>query len=116
MKKYRLIKDIPKFKTGTEFRISSKGHLAHGDSMVYHKNDLEKHPEILTDWFQEIPEKPKTVWDLKDGDECWKIDGGWRKGYTNIFFNSYARDIRDLGDFLLVKKKRKKKSPAARQR
>lgn len=71
MKKYKLLKDLPKYKAGTEFRLTKKGHLATGNTMVYHKNDLERFPNILDEWFEEILEQPKTVWDLKDGDECW---------------------------------------------
>lgn len=108
MKRYRLKNDIPKFKAGTEFRISEKGHLAHGNSLVYHKNDLKKHPEILNDWFEEIEEQPKTVWDLRQGDVCWKIDIGWDMGYTDIFYSSYARDLRDIGDLFVTEEEANK--------
>lgn len=56
MKHYALKKELPMFPAGTEFRITKKGHLAAGDRAVYHKNDLKRHPELLEEWFDEIPE------------------------------------------------------------
>lgn len=103
MKKYKLKKDLPTFKAGQEFAIAEcngglwliDGYDEHGDwygaVMAYAKQTLEKFPNILEDWFEEIPEEAKTVFDLKDGDyrpspevkaeQVWKI--------------LYPRDARD---------------------
>lgn len=83
MKKYRLKKDLPTFKAGEKFAIPEDGGGLwkidgydergewYGHICAYSKSTLEKFPNILEDWFEEIPEKPKTIWDLKNGDECW---------------------------------------------
>ncbi len=76
-KRYKLKKDLPTFKAGDVFEISLAGNLVTrgeciSDCVVaYAAQTLEKFPNILADWFEEIPEEPKTVWDLKEGDECW---------------------------------------------
>lgn len=66
MKRYKLKKDIPAFKAGTECYIEEAGNMVpcHGISYtIVHKDQLEKNPNILTDWFEEINEstrwKPK---------------------------------------------------------
>ena len=66
MKRYKLKKDTPAFKAGTECYIEEAGNMVpyHGISYtIVHKDQLEKNPNILTDWFEEINEstrwKPK---------------------------------------------------------
>lgn len=76
MKKYKLKKDLPTFKAGQECWVGIDGQLLTQDEdshviMVYASRTMQKFPNILADWFEEIPEEPKTVWDLKEGDECW---------------------------------------------
>lgn len=89
MKKYRLKKDLPTFKAGQECWLSPNGDLMtktlwsdsptnpstvfEEDKTIYSKRELERFPNILKDWFEEIPEQPKTVWDLKEGDRYWYI-------------------------------------------
>lgn len=86
MKKYRLKKDLPTFKAREEFEIDCDGHLRSREQfheyktigqsigvIAYTQSTLQNFPNILTDWFEEIPERPKTVWDLKEGDECYRI-------------------------------------------
>ncbi len=60
MKYYKLINDIPMFKKGNLFFIHpEEGCLLQKDTLrlAYHKKTLEKNPDILKDWFEEIPEK-----------------------------------------------------------
>lgn len=73
MKRYKLKKDLPTFKAGDLFHKIRNGNLVHTSTgvLAYMHQTLEKFPNILKDWFEEIPEDPKTVWDLKEGDECW---------------------------------------------
>lgn len=84
MKKYKLKKDLPTFKAGDKFALCVDGGLWLIDDYdeggdidcrvkAYDKQTLSKFPNILTDWFEAIPEQPKTVWDLKDGDSYWLI-------------------------------------------
>lgn len=58
MKRYKLLKDLPTFKAGDEFYLDSNNslRLKGSDIMAYNHKTLEKFPNILTDWFEEIPE------------------------------------------------------------
>ena len=59
MKRYKLKRDIPAFKAGTECYIEEAGHMVPCRGISYtivHKDQLEKDPNILTDWFEEIKE------------------------------------------------------------
>ncbi len=59
MKRYKLKRDIPAFKAGTECYIEEAGHMVPCRGISYtivHKDQLEKNPNILTDWFEEIKE------------------------------------------------------------
>ena len=68
MKRYRLKKDLPTFKAGETFElwdsIETQGLCRESDGvMAYHQKTLEKFPNILTDWFEEIETtrwKPET--------------------------------------------------------
>ena len=61
MKQYKLLKDLPTFKAGDEFYIDSNNNLRLkvSDSMAYNHYTLDKFPNILKDWFEEIPEEHK---------------------------------------------------------
>lgn len=59
MKRYKLKKDIPAFKAGTECYIEDAGHIVPCRGISYtivHKDQLEKNPNILNEWFEEIKE------------------------------------------------------------
>lgn len=93
MKRYRLKKDLPTFKVGDEFELNDNGNLymidLHMASRIcaYTKDTLKKFPNILKDWFEEIPDRPKTVWDLEKGDRHYFIGG-----------NGYIDDVAWDGD------------------
>ena len=62
MKRYKLKKDTPAFKTGTECYIEEAGNMVPCRGISYtivHKDQLEKDPNILTDWFEEIKESTR---------------------------------------------------------
>lgn len=88
MKRYKLLKDLPTFKAGDLFYISEYGALVYDDGgfgvMAYAQSTLEKFPNILTEWFEEIKEpvdsihwKPKIAekyfYINEYGDVEWKI-------------------------------------------
>lgn len=79
MKRYILKKELPTFKVGEKFELSRSGNLIQrnkgdfGDLVVYHRETLKKFPNVLKEWFEEMPEKPETVWDLMDGDKYYSI-------------------------------------------
>lgn len=68
MKRYKLLKDLPTFKAGQLAYVSSLGNLMAGtpeepetadtglNLMMYHRGTLEKFPNILTEWFEEMEE------------------------------------------------------------
>lgn len=59
MKRYKLLKDLPTFKAGDEFYIDSNNDLRLKGRYIiaYNHYTLEKFPNILKDWFEEIPEE-----------------------------------------------------------
>lgn len=62
IKYYRLRKNLPAFKAGTECYIEEAGNMVPCRGISYtivHKDQLEKNPNILTDWFEEIDESTR---------------------------------------------------------
>ena len=61
MKRYKLKRDIPAFKAGEIFRLSDAGNLFRESDNVpaYGWTILNKFPNILTDWFEEIKESTR---------------------------------------------------------
>lgn len=103
MKRYKLLKDLPTFKAGQLAYISEQGSLIAGNPdkpeitdagvqlMMYHKTTLDKFPEILTEWFEEIKEPTDSIhWKPKDGEEYWYI--GDDSSIRSIRFSSYDGD------------------------
>ena len=84
MKRYKLKRDIPAFKAGTECYIEEAGNMVPCRGISYtivHKDQLEKSPNILTDWFEEIkPAEPL----IKD-EKIRKAVRAWAEanGFTN---------------------------------
>lgn len=92
MKRYRLLKDLPTFKAGDLFYISEYGALVHngGDPdgynvMAYAQSTLEKFPNILTEWFEEIQEESTDSihWMPKQDEKIWYLD---ENGDTNFTY------------------------------
>lgn len=76
MKRYKLKRDIPAFKAGTECCIEEAGHMVPCRGISYtivHKAQLEKNPNILTDWFEEV--KEPTRWKPELGHDYYYISG-----------------------------------------
>lgn len=62
MKRYKLKRDLPAFKAGTECYIEEAGHMVPCRGISYtivHKDQLEQNPNILDDWFEEIKESTR---------------------------------------------------------
>lgn len=77
MKYYKLKNDIPMFKKGDLFFIHpEEGCLLQKDilRLAYHKKTLEKNPEILKDWFEEIEESKNKRWRGGRGDSYYFIN------------------------------------------
>lgn len=86
MKRYKLLKDLPTFKAGQLAYVSSLGNLMAGtpeepetadtglNLMMYHRGTLEKFPNILTEWFEEIEEQTDSIhWKPEYKDGYWYI-------------------------------------------
>ena len=94
MKQYRLLKDLPTFKAGDLFYISEYGALIYDDGgfgvMAYAQSTLEKFPNILTEWFEEIEEPTDSIhWKPKIGDRCFILEN------ANIRPTNYTGMLRD---------------------
>lgn len=79
MKRYKLLKDTPAFKAGTECYIEEAGHMVPCRGISYtivHKDQLEKNPNILTDWFEEI--KESTRWKPENGETYYRVGSDGR--------------------------------------
>lgn len=98
MKRYKLLKDLPTFKTGQLAYVSSLGNLMAGtpeepetadtglNLMMYHRGTLEKFPNILTEWFEEVQEPTDSIhWTPKKDDEY-------------FWMNSYGETQPDVWD------------------
>jgi hypothetical protein len=57
MKYYRLTKDLPTFKKGQIFYLNEYGSLVcdEGNIIAYSWSTIDKFPNILKDWFEEVP-------------------------------------------------------------
>ena len=75
MKRYKLKRDTPAFKAGTECYIEEAGNMVPCRGISYtivHKDQLEKNPNILAEWFEEI--KP-TRWKPEMSHDYYYISG-----------------------------------------
>lgn len=79
MKRYKLKKDLPTFKAGDEFYLDSNNdlRLKVSDIMAYNHKTLEKFPNILKDWFEEIPEYKR--WRAEEDEAYYAIN---RSGFV----------------------------------
>jgi hypothetical protein len=102
MKRYKLLKDLPTFKAGQLAYISERGNLIAGTPdnpettdariqlMMYHKQTIDKFPEILTEWFEEVKEPTDSIhWNPSIGEKCFILEN------TNIRSTFYTGMLRD---------------------
>lgn len=106
MKKYILKKDLPTFKAGEKFVLNKSGLLISCQSqpspvVVYSRDTLERFPNILEDWFEEIREEAKTVWDLKEGDWFWLVESA-QGDVINMNWEEIYNPERSYGDVFLT--------------
>lgn len=93
MKRYKLKKDTPAFKAGTECYIEEAGNMVPCRGVSYtivHKYQLEKNPNILAEWFEEI--KESTRWKPEENQKYYFLDSN---GY--VYNNIWADDSVDHG-------------------
>ena len=88
MKRYKLKRDIPAFKAGEVFYLSDAGNLfRESDNVpVYGWTIIDKNPNILTDWFEEI--KEPTRWEPRIGQKYYLLDSNGSV-YDSVWSNDY---------------------------
>ena len=66
-KRYKLKRDLPTFKAGEVFYLSDAGNLFResDDIAAYSWSTIDKFPNILTDWFEEIKPAEPLIKDKK---------------------------------------------------
>lgn len=105
--RYKLLKDLPTHKAGEKFFISKTGNLCtikEPCHVLYFSKELEENPSILDEWFEKIPERPRTVWDLKEGDECYEIQLSYNGAVAvKRHWSMYLTHERSLGIITLTK-------------
>lgn len=91
MKRYKLLKDLPTFKAGDIFILIDSGSLIHESDgvMAYSWSTIDKSPNILTDWFEEIKESNR--WKPEMGQTYYYARGDGRV-YDDIWVNDSAVD------------------------
>ena len=94
MKRYKLKRDIPAFKAGEVFYLSDAGNLfRESDNVpVYGWTIIDKNPNILTDWFEEI--KETTRWKPELGYKYYLSDSN-----GSIYDSVWTNDSIDDGRF-----------------
>ena len=89
MKRYKLKKDTPAFKAGTECYIEEAGNMVPCRGISYtivHKDQLEKNPNILAEWFEEINES--TRWEPEENQKYYFLDSNGLV-YDSIWADDY---------------------------
>ena len=108
MKRYELKKDLPTFKAGEIFYLSEVGNLIRESDNVpaYSWSTIEKFPNILTDWFEEV--KEPTRWKPETDQKYYFIrTSGYV--YDSIWTNdSIDRGRFDIGNCLQTEKEAKR--------
>lgn len=108
MKRYRLKRDIPAFKAGEVFYISDAGNLfRESDNVpVYGWTIIDKNPNILTDWFEEI--KEPTRWKPELGNKYYLSDSNGSV-YDSVWSNDYIdRSRAKIGNYFETREEAEK--------
>lgn len=85
MQKYRLLQDLFYAKKGDIIFIPKNPPENYGLRPMYSfSENSEKgkfvwiiHKDDISKWLEEIPEKPKNIWDLKEGDKYFYLSEAW---------------------------------------
>ena len=77
MKRYKLKRDLPTFNAGDVFYLSEVGNLIRESDNVpaYSWTTLDKFPNVLTDWFEEIKESNRWEPEMDEEYYCLGSDG-----------------------------------------
>ena len=98
MKRYKLKRDLPTFKAGDIFVLIDSGSLIHeSDGVVaYSWSTIDKFPNILPDWFEEV--KEPTRWKPELGYKYYLSDSNGSI-YDSVWSNDYIdRSRSEIGN------------------
>ena len=110
MKKYNLLRDLPTFKAGETFHFDRKGNLCADDSqgypelVAYAKSTLEKYPNILDEWFEEIEDGKGKRWRAEYSGKFWYIDYDGEIGWHNDLCTELYDRGYEFGNYFKTKK------------
>nr|DAX43980.1 MAG TPA: hypothetical protein [Caudoviricetes sp.] len=105
MKHYKLLKDLPTFKAGDLFYISEYGALVYVDGgygvMAYAQSTLDRFPNILKEWFEEIKEPTDSIhWKPKNGDNYFYIVHSYSPLHNEVLVSTWIDDDHDKTHYL----------------
>lgn len=103
IKYYRLRKNLPTFKAGETFYLSDMGNLSRESDNVpaYSWSTLEKFPNILPDWFEEI--KEPTRWKPEADQKYYFSDNDGSVGYNRWDGDHIDRNRFEIGNIFKTK-------------
>lgn len=98
MKRYKLKRGLPTFKAGEIFYISDAGNLLRESDNIaaYSWTTLDKFPNILTDWFEEIEEQ--TRWKPEADQKYYFSDNDGSVGYNRWDGDHIDRNRLEIGN------------------
>lgn len=115
MKKYKLKKDLPRAKTGSEvvlFPVKDNFEISRINLFQENWNNSRLGficNEDISEWLEEIPQKPKSIWDLKDWDFCYVLRESW--SITSTVYcstnDTFAKIISNWNMFLSLEEAQK---------
>ena len=98
MKRYILKKDLPTFKKGEIFICDGDLWQKSDNILAYTESELDEFPNILKDWFEELPEEYER-WRAEDEQEYFYIDSeGFVRCIGESFFSCDDRRY-ELGNY-----------------
>lgn len=103
MKYYKLLKDLPLAKEGTIVTLD----IQSVDWIIQSEdgNEVFAHIDVnnTSEWLEEIPQKPKSVFDLKFGDRYFTKDSSWTTIERNWQNNYTENQLQKEGKIFLTK-------------
>lgn len=111
MKRYKLKRDLPTFSLGDEFILKEGIGLQHvlegcDGAIIYTEATIEKFPNILTDWFEEI--KEPTRWKPEADQKYYFSDNDGSVGYNRWDGDHIDRNRFEIGNCFQTKEESKR--------
>lgn len=100
MNKYKVLKSFP----------SSDGGVIHNEGDTYKPTQSATRTRNLErlGYIERTPRQPKTVWDLKEGDDCYHINNDGSIAHIVWCNTAWSMGMRDMGNAFLTEEEAKK--------